>query len=174
MSGPLSSPRSKAADLLLRAQLLTRPRYERILDLLDGTTDRAEEVMLEHDVFTEDPEINPYISGANFHYYPEWTKGTFDAIRFIFKVAFIDVHHELRQAWKAIIEARQQGRTAAADKAMKLLTNLDPVDYKKARGAINQALKSRDRILEVRLADQLSLTLRNQYRQAYIIARTQE
>ena len=53
MSGPLSSPRSKAADLLLRAQLLTRPRYERILDLLDGTTDRAEEVMLEHDVFTE-------------------------------------------------------------------------------------------------------------------------
>lgn len=135
---------------------------------------RKELYSAEHDVFTEDPEINPYISGANFHYYPEWTKGTFDAIRFIFKVAFIDVHHELRQAWKAIIEARQQGRTAAADKAMKLLTNLEPVDYKKARGSINQALKSRDRILEVRLADQLSRTFRKQYRQAYIIARTHE
>ncbi len=53
MSGPLSSPRSKAADLLLRAQLLTRPRYEQVLSLLDESSARAEEVMLEHDMFSE-------------------------------------------------------------------------------------------------------------------------
>lgn len=53
MSGALSVPRSKAADLLLRAQLLPRPRYERVLELLETTTARAEEVMLDNDVFSE-------------------------------------------------------------------------------------------------------------------------
>jgi response regulator RpfG family c-di-GMP phosphodiesterase len=53
VSGSLSTPRSKAADLLLRAQVLTRPLYERVLDLLDGTTARAEEILLDNDMISE-------------------------------------------------------------------------------------------------------------------------
>lgn len=133
---------------------------------------RKELYTSEHDPLTDDPHINPYISAANFVYHPEWTKHTFDAIRFIFKVAFIDVHRELREAWGAIIEARKQGRNVAADKALALLTNLEHINYQETIDTINPALKSRDRIIEVRLADQLSRIFRNQYRQAYLIART--
>lgn len=62
MSGPLSTPRSKAADLLLRAQVLPRAKYEQVLSLLDESTARAEEVMLEHDIFSE-PDLLRALSG---------------------------------------------------------------------------------------------------------------
>ncbi len=124
-----------------------------------------------HDPFTEDPGINPYRLTNEFLYHPEWTKNTFDAIRFIFKVAFIDVHRELREAWGAIIQARKEGRTQAADRAQDLLTDLDPVSYQRVQDTISPALSCRDRIVEVRLADHLSRTFRKQYRNAYVLAK---
>lgn len=53
MTGPLATPKSKAADLLLRAQLLPKPAYDRVVQLVRETNERAEEVMIENEVLTE-------------------------------------------------------------------------------------------------------------------------
>lgn len=45
--------KTKAADLLARAQLLTRPQYERALALLQGTGERAEDVLIDNDLVSE-------------------------------------------------------------------------------------------------------------------------
>lgn len=43
----------KAADLLLSARILTRPQYDRIAAVVAQTNDRAEEVIVDHDVLSE-------------------------------------------------------------------------------------------------------------------------
>lgn len=53
MAGPLATPKSKAADLLLRAQLLPKAAYDRVMQLVRETNERAEEVLVEHEVFSE-------------------------------------------------------------------------------------------------------------------------
>ena len=53
MSGPLATPKTKAADLLLRAQALQKPQFDRVVALVLQTGERAEEVLLEHDIMSE-------------------------------------------------------------------------------------------------------------------------
>ncbi len=43
----------KAADLLLRAQALPRQEFDRVLALVHQTGERAEEVMIEHEIVSE-------------------------------------------------------------------------------------------------------------------------
>lgn len=63
MSGPLAAPKSKAADLLLRAQILPRPQFDRVVALVNQTGERAEEVILEHDIMSE-AELLKALSGV--------------------------------------------------------------------------------------------------------------
>jgi response regulator RpfG family c-di-GMP phosphodiesterase len=53
VAGSLATPKSKAADLLLRAQLLQKATYEHVLSLVRENNERAEEVLLEQDLFSE-------------------------------------------------------------------------------------------------------------------------
>ena len=53
MAGSLATPKSKAADLLLRAQLLPKPAYDRVVSLVRETNERAEEIIVENDIFSE-------------------------------------------------------------------------------------------------------------------------
>lgn len=54
MSGlPLAAPKTKAADLLLRARALPKPLFDRIVALVGQNDERAEEVMIEHDIMSE-------------------------------------------------------------------------------------------------------------------------
>jgi len=53
VSGPLASPSTKAADLLLRAQVLPRADFDRVVALVHQTGERAEEVMIENDIVSE-------------------------------------------------------------------------------------------------------------------------
>ncbi len=62
MSGSLASSKSKAADLLLRAQVLQRAQHEQILTLIRQTNERAEEVILEND-FLGEAELLKALSG---------------------------------------------------------------------------------------------------------------
>ena len=53
MSGPLAAPKTKAADLLLRAQALPKQTFDRVVALVKQHGERAEEVMIDHDIMSE-------------------------------------------------------------------------------------------------------------------------
>ncbi|HVJ90698.1 MAG TPA: hypothetical protein VM580_12905, partial [Labilithrix sp.] len=47
------TPRTKAVDLLYRAQILNRPQYERATALLQNSLDRAEDVLIDNEIMSE-------------------------------------------------------------------------------------------------------------------------
>ena len=53
MTGPLASNKTKAADLLLRAQVLQRPMFDRVVALVNQRDERAEEIIIESDMLSE-------------------------------------------------------------------------------------------------------------------------
>lgn len=53
MSGPLAVAKTKAADLLLRARALPRAAFDRVVALVNQNGERAEEVMIDHDIMSE-------------------------------------------------------------------------------------------------------------------------
>lgn len=53
MNGSSPSTKTKAADLLFRAQMLARPQYERVIALGQKSPERSEEVILENDIMSE-------------------------------------------------------------------------------------------------------------------------
>ena len=53
MSGPLAAPKTKAADLLLRAQALPKQAFDRVVALVNQQGERAEEVMIDNDIMSE-------------------------------------------------------------------------------------------------------------------------
>ena len=53
MSGPLAAPKTKAADLLLRAQALPKPQFDRVVALVKQHNERAEDLMIDHDIMSE-------------------------------------------------------------------------------------------------------------------------
>jgi response regulator RpfG family c-di-GMP phosphodiesterase len=48
-----AQPKSKAIDLLHRAQVLPRAQYERAMALLNATNERAEDVLIDNDILSE-------------------------------------------------------------------------------------------------------------------------
>lgn len=53
MSGPLASPKTKAADLLLQARVLSRQQHDRVVAVVQQTQERAEEVLLDSEMLGE-------------------------------------------------------------------------------------------------------------------------
>ena len=53
MSGPLATPKTKAADLLLRAKALQKEQFDRVVALVLQNGDRAEEVIVDNDIMSE-------------------------------------------------------------------------------------------------------------------------
>jgi response regulator RpfG family c-di-GMP phosphodiesterase len=53
VSGPLAAPKTKAADLLLRAQALPKQQFDRVVALVKQHNERAEDVMIDHDIMSE-------------------------------------------------------------------------------------------------------------------------
>jgi response regulator RpfG family c-di-GMP phosphodiesterase len=56
------TPKSKAVDLLHRAQVLSRPQYERAIALLNATNERAEDVLIDNEILSE-AELLKALSG---------------------------------------------------------------------------------------------------------------
>ncbi len=121
--------------------------------------------------YRSDPDVNPYREVAGFDYRPEWTSHLFNEQRFLIRVIFIDILSELRAAMAAIIAARSEGRTAEADRAYAVLSDLSRVSYENVGTRIKEVLTLRSAIEEVRLARELSGHFREQYREAERIAR---
>lgn len=116
--------------------------------------------------FLSEPDIDPYAAVAGFIYRPEWTGPLFSPLRFIIRCAFIDAHDELRAAWAAIGAAEARGDYESAQAAKAILFDLSAVDMEAASGRIAEILRSRDKILEVQLARELTSHFRSLYRDA--------
>lgn len=112
-----------------------------------------------------DPEENPYAIEDPLVYRPEWTAALFGELRFIMRVMCLDSHTELAAAWREVSAA------GSPPEAMAVLGDMGAVDYAAASGRIKQALRSRDKVDELRLARELGGRFRAQYARAAELAR---
>ena len=115
--------------------------------------------------FRSDPEVFPYVEAKDFTYHEAWTGPVFRPMSFIVRVMCLDTHDELAAAWRALIKA------GFPPQASEVFRTMDGVGWAEARGEINDALRSPDRINEVRLAKQLSDQFRAQYRETIRLAK---
>jgi iron(III) transport system substrate-binding protein len=113
-----------------------------------------------------DPEASPFTETEQLVYREAWSGGVFREMALIIRIVCMDTHPELVRAWQAIVAA---GRPA---RALAVLQDMSAVDYERARGAIKQALASRDKTDEIRTVRELGDRFRAQYRKAEELART--
>ena len=120
-----------------------------------------------------DPDLDPYREAEEngFVYKSKWTGPLFSPLRFIIKTAFIDPRNELVEAWAAIIEAEASGRYAEATAARKVVADLSRIDHTTILKEVSPTLKSGDKLAEVKLAKEITIHFRDQYRRATAIAR---
>lgn len=113
-----------------------------------------------------DPDVNPY-GGANpLIYNQRWTGGeTFRAMAFVIRVMCLDTHPELVHAWREII------RAGMPPEALAVMGDLSAVSYDNVQGRIRQALTSKSKVEEIRLANELANQFRLQYERAAKLAR---
>lgn len=112
-----------------------------------------------------DPQEAPYDIAEPLIYRPEWTAGLFAELRFIMRVMCLDAHPELVAAWREVASAGNP------PEASKVLRDISAVDYATALGTIKQALRSKDKTAELRLARELGERFRTQYQRAAELAR---
>lgn len=121
--------------------------------------------------YRANPELNPYRDVGDFVYHRQWSVLIFKPLRFIIKVAFIDTHKELARAWKAIIEARNQGRVEDADRALVVFQNFDVFNYQRVIDNIQLTLFSGDALDIIQLQGSLTHHFRRQYSEAERLAK---
>jgi ABC-type Fe3+ transport system substrate-binding protein len=116
--------------------------------------------------YEADPDVDPYArSGAGFVYQPKWTASLFSVISFDIRTAFIDPHDELKQAWRALIEAHFPPQAAAA------FSDMSAISCAQSSGPIRDALRSPDKLNSVEMARVLDEHFRAQYARAADLAR---
>jgi iron(III) transport system substrate-binding protein len=105
-----------------------------------------------------DPEELPYAEQANrLVYRPEWTGRLFRELSFVMRVMCLDTQPELKRAWKALIDAGMP-----AD-ALAVFQDVSAVSYEEAGGRIRAALRSKNKVDEIKLANELGNRFRAQY-----------
>ena len=111
-------------------------------------------------LFRSDPDELPYATQDRLIYRPEWTGKLFRELSFVFRVMCLDTQPELKKAWRALVEAGMP-----AD-ALAVFEDVSAVDYEMANGRIKAALTSKDKVDEIRLANELGNHFRRQYLKA--------
>jgi hypothetical protein len=114
-----------------------------------------------------DPEGQPFVQEDQLIYRSEWTGGIFREMAFIIRVVCLDTHAELKAAWRAINAAPPSVR----GEAMAVLSDLSTVSYERASREVKQALGSKNKVDEIKLANQLGAVFRRNYSRAEAIAR---
>ncbi len=115
--------------------------------------------------YRSDPDVNPYEEANPMIYHREWTNGLVREMAFVIRVMCQDTHPELVAAWRAII------RAGLPAEALAVMGDMSAVTYPEMQGRIKQALNSKDKVDEVRLASELAAVFRQQYVRAAEIAR---
>ncbi|WP_269538910.1 ABC transporter substrate-binding protein [Cerasicoccus fimbriatus] len=119
--------------------------------------------------YRSDPTVLPYEETEGFVYQPSWTGRLFSELRFVVRAAFIDPGEELRAAWGSILRAREEGRTADADVAYAVLSDLSAIDFEQAKTTIDEKL-GEGALGRLELLTQISGHFREQYTRAQQIA----
>jgi hypothetical protein len=83
---------------------------------------------------------------------------------FIIRVICLDLHHEQSEAWQALVKA------GFPPEATKKFTDLEEVGYTASKTTIKEAISSKNRLDEVRLAQNLAEHFRQQYQEATKLA----
>jgi iron(III) transport system substrate-binding protein len=112
-----------------------------------------------------DPGLRPMEPGAAFHYQAKYTGEMFHAIRFLIRAMCIDPHHELKDAWHAIIAGGMNAEALAVMETLPATAAYDGVKQK-----VLPVLKVKDPVATARLARELSETFRQQYLRARALA----
>ncbi|SKB03411.1 ABC-type Fe3+ transport system, substrate-binding protein [Prosthecobacter debontii] len=115
--------------------------------------------------YMSDADEMPYEKAKAFTYHPEWTASAFSTLRFLIRVMCVDTHIEQRQAWEALIQAKQPPR------ASYVFQELNNIRYDTATGDITKVVRSRDKVAETRLARTLGDGFRHNYLLAIRLAR---
>ncbi len=105
-----------------------------------------------------DPEELPYAEQADrLIYRPEWTGRLFRELAFVVRVMCLDTQPELKRAWRALIDAGMPAEALAA------FEDVSAVAYEEAGGRIRTALRSKNKVDEIKLANELGNRFRAQY-----------
>ncbi len=121
----------------------------------------------EFERYRSDPEVNPYAGTNPLVYNGAWTGGdNFRAMAFVIRVMCLDTHPELVEAWKEIIRAGLPPEAIAA------MSDMSVVAYPQLKARIIPALTSKNKVDEIRLANELAGQFRAQYARAAELARS--
>jgi ABC-type Fe3+ transport system substrate-binding protein len=113
---------------------------------------------------------NPYVELAAFDYHPEWMAQHYNALKWIVKFSCIIPHRELADAWKSIIRAREEGREAAADGALRILQDFSQFDYERINETLEPILHPSDPAQALALQRRIVGRFQEQYRRAKRLA----
>jgi hypothetical protein len=116
-----------------------------------------------------DPDEGPYGQEDQLIYREAWTGGIFREMAFIIRVMCQDTHEELTDAWRIINLPTVSPENRKA--ALAILQNMNVVSYERTNADIKRALGSKNKVDEIRLANELAAGFRQQYRKAAEIAR---
>ncbi len=119
--------------------------------------------------YRSDPQADPFAQKDPLVYRAEWTGGVFREMAFIIRVMCLDAHEELREAWRAINVDKVDAATR--EQALAALQDLSVVGYDRVGKDIRQALGSKNKGDEVKMARDLGDRFRVQYARAAAIAR---
>ena len=119
--------------------------------------------------YRSDPGDNPYGTPNPLVYRPVWTSGLFRELSFVIRVMCLEPHPELVAAWQEI--SNQSLEPAIRDRALAVMNDLSAVSYDRVKNRIQPALNAKNRVEELRLANELVGHFRQQYLAALVIAR---
>ena len=110
------------------------------------------------DRLRSDPEEHPYATQeGRLIYRPERTGKLFRELAFVMRVMCLDTQPELKRAWRALIDAGMP-----AD-ALAVFQDVSAVSYEETAGRIRAALRSKNKVDEIKLANELGNRFRAQY-----------
>ena len=104
-----------------------------------------------------DPDYQPYERASEFYYHADWTSPLFNEIRFLIKVMCLDLHPELKTAWKALIDSD------FPKEATLVFDDLSTLSYDVVVEKYAPIIGSGDPEAEVALARELGSLFREQY-----------
>jgi iron(III) transport system substrate-binding protein len=116
------------------------------------------------DALRSDPEEKPYAPQERLVYHPQRTGWLFREMAFVIRVMCLDTQPELKKAWRALIAA------GMPPEALAEFQSLAAVDYAAASGRIRTALRSKNKVDEIHLANELGNRFRAQYRRTVELA----
>lgn len=117
-----------------------------------------------------DAEAAPFDQREQLIYRYAWTGGVFREMAFVIRVMCQDTHRELVGAWEAIVTAPEPLKA----RALAELQDLSAVNYDRVSAEIKSALGSKNKVDEIRLANELAGEFRRHYRRAEAIAKGNE